>query len=194
MFGIVGIPVIPIAVHAQREGIKFLGFRNEQSASYAAAAVGYLTGRPGVCLGVSGPGMIHGIAGMANAWSNCWPMILIGGANDSYQNGQGAFQEAPQIETARPYAKYAARPDSVKRLPFYVEQAVRTSMYGRPGACYLDLPGTSSPAPSRRRNSGREVRMRHAMALRTASTRPWGPEERRAAAGDRRQRVPRSAR
>ena len=40
MFGIVGIPVIPIAVHAQREGIKFLGFRNEQSASYAAAAVG----------------------------------------------------------------------------------------------------------------------------------------------------------
>lgn len=141
MFGIVGIPVIPIAAHAQREGIKFFGFRNEQAASYAAAAVGYLTGRPGVCLGVSGPGMIHGVAGMANAWSNCWPMILIGGANDSYQNGQGAFQEAPQIEAARPFAKYCARPDSVKRLPFYVEQAVRTSMYGRPGAVYLDLPG-----------------------------------------------------
>ncbi|MGI8925989.1 MAG: oxalyl-CoA decarboxylase [Tepidiformaceae bacterium] len=141
MFGIVGIPVIPIAIHAQREGIKFLGFRNEQSASYAAGAVGYLTGRPGVCLGVSGPGMIHGIAGLANAWSNCWPMILIGGANDSYQNGQGAFQEAPQIESARPYVKYAARPDSVARLPFYIEQAVRTSIYGRPGAVYLDLPG-----------------------------------------------------
>ena len=141
MFGIVGIPVIPIAIHAQREGIKFYGFRNEQSASYAAAAVGYLTGRPGVCLGVSGPGMIHGVAGMANAWSNCWPMILIGGANDSFQNGQGAFQEAPQIETARPYAKYAARPDSIARLPYFVEQAVRTSIYGRPGACYLDLAG-----------------------------------------------------
>ena len=141
MFGIVGVPVIPIAIYAQREGIKFYGFRNEQSASYAAAAVGYLTGRPGVCLGVSGPGMIHGVAGMANAWSNCWPMILIGGANDSYQNGQGAFQEAPQIETARPYAKYAARPDSIARLPYYVEQAVRTSIYGRPGACYLDLSG-----------------------------------------------------
>jgi ABC-type phosphate/phosphonate transport system permease subunit len=42
MFGIVGIPVIPIAVHAQREGIKFFGFRNEQAASYAAAAVGYV--------------------------------------------------------------------------------------------------------------------------------------------------------
>ena len=141
MFGIVGIPVIPIAMQAQREGIKFFGFRNEQAASYAAAAVGYLTGRPGVCLGVSGPGMIHGIAGMANAWSNCWPMILIGGANDSYQNGQGAFQEAPQIETARPYAKYCARPDSIARLPYYVEQAVRSTISGRPGAAYLDLSG-----------------------------------------------------
>lgn len=141
MFGIVGIPVIPIAAAAQREGIKFYGFHNEQSASYAAGAVGYLTGRPGVCLAVSGPGMIHGIAGLANAWSNNWPMILIGGANDSYQNGQGAFQEAPQIESARPYVKYAARPDSIARLPFYVEQAVRTTIYGRPGAAYLDLPG-----------------------------------------------------
>lgn len=141
MFGIVGIPVIPIAVMFQREGGKFYGFRNEQAASYAAAAVGYLTGRPGVCLAVSGPGMIHGIAGMANAWSNCWPMLLIGGANDSYQNGQGAFQEAPQVETARPYAKYAARPDSTLRLPHYVEQAVRSTIYGRPGAAYLDLAG-----------------------------------------------------
>jgi 2-hydroxyacyl-CoA lyase 1 len=140
MFGIVGFPVIPIAFAAQREGIKYLGFRNEQSASYAAGAVGYLTGRPAACLCVSGPGMIHGIAGASNAWSNAWPMLLLGGANDSFQNGQGAFQEAPQVEAARPFVKYAARPDQVERLPFYVEQAVRTSIYGRPGATYLDLP------------------------------------------------------
>lgn len=140
MFGIVGFPVIPIAFAAQREGINYIGFRNEQSASYAAGAVGYLTGRPAACLCVSGPGMIHGVAGAANAWSNAWPMVLLGGANDSFQNGQGAFQEAPQIESARPYVKYAARPDRVERLPYYVEQAVRTSIYGRPGATYLDLP------------------------------------------------------
>lgn len=141
MFGIVGIPVIPIAAAAQREGIKFFGFRNEQAAGYAAAAIGYLTGRPGACLGVSGPGMLHGVPGMANAWANCWPMILIGGANDSYQNGEGAFQEAPQIEAARPFAKYCARPDSMARIPYFVEQAVRTSITGRPGAVYLDFPG-----------------------------------------------------
>ncbi len=140
MFGIVGFPVFGIASAAQREGIKYFGFRNEQAASYAAGAVGYLTGRPGACLAVSGPGMIHAIAGLANAWSNCWPMILLGGANDAYQNGQGAFQEAPQVEAARPFTKYSARPDAAARLPYYIEQAVRTSIYGRPGAVYLDLP------------------------------------------------------
>ena len=140
MFGIVGFPVIPVAFAAQREGINYIGFRNEQSASYAAGAVGYLTGRPAACLCVSGPGMVHGLAGASNAWSNAWPMLLIGGANDAFQNGQGAFQEAPQVEAARPFTKYAARPDRIERLPFYVEQAVRTSIYGRPGATYLDLP------------------------------------------------------
>ena len=114
--------------------------RNEQSASYAAAAVGYLTGRPGACLVVSGPGVIHGIAGLSNAWANCWPMILIGGACGSYQEGMGAFQEAPQVESTRLYTKLTARPDSASRIPFYVEHAVRTCISGRPGAAYLDFP------------------------------------------------------
>jgi 2-hydroxyacyl-CoA lyase 1 len=67
--------------------------RNEQAASYSAGAVGYMTGRPGACLVVSGPGVIHALAGLANAKENCWPMILLGGASDSTQNGMLAFQE-----------------------------------------------------------------------------------------------------
>jgi 2-hydroxyacyl-CoA lyase 1 len=140
MFGIVGFPVFGIAAAAQAEGIQFIGMRNEQAASYAAGAVGYLTGRPGACLTVSGPGMIHGIAGLANAQENCWPMILLGGASNSYQEGRGAFQEAPQVELARIYSKYAARPDQASRIPFYCEQAVRACINGRPGAAYLDFP------------------------------------------------------
>ena len=140
MFGIVGFPVFGVAAAAQNEGIQFIGMRNEQAASYAAGAVGYFTGRPGACLTVSGPGMIHGIAGLANAQENCWPMILLGGASNSYQEGMGAFQEAPQVELARIYSKYSARPDSPSRIPFYCEQAVRTAINGRPGATYLDFP------------------------------------------------------
>jgi 2-hydroxyacyl-CoA lyase 1 len=140
IFGVVGFPVVPIAIAAQKAGVPYYGFRNEQAASYAAGAYGYLTGRPGACLAVSGPGMIHAIAGLANAQANCWPMLLIGGANDSFQNGMGAFQECPQIEASRPFVKYAARPDSLERLPYFVEQAVRASVNGRPGAVYLDIP------------------------------------------------------
>lgn len=140
MFGIVGFPVFQIASAAQAAGITYIGMRNEQAASYAAAAVGYLTGRPGACLVVSGPGVIHGIAGLSNAWANHWPMVLIGGACGTYQEGMGAFQEAPQVESTRLYTKWTARPDSVERIPYYVEQAVRTSIAGRPGATYIDMP------------------------------------------------------
>ncbi len=140
MFGIVGFPVQPIAAAAQEVGIKYVGMRNEQSASYAAQAVGYMTGRPGACLVVSGPGVIHAFAGLANAKENCWPMILIGGASPVYQNGMGAFQEERQTELAAPYCKYSHNVEDAKRVPYYVEQAVRTSIYGRPGAVYLDMP------------------------------------------------------
>ncbi len=140
MYGIVGFPVQPIAAAAQEIGIKYIGMRNEQSASYAAQAAGYLTGRPGACLTVSGPGVIHGLAGLANAQQNCWPMIMIGGASPSYQNGMGAFQEERQVQLASPFCKYAHAVEHVHRVPFYVEQAIRHAIYGRPGASYLDMP------------------------------------------------------
>ena len=140
MFGIVGFPVQPIAAAAQEEGILFVGMRNEQSASYAAQAVGYMTGRPGACLTVSGPGVIHGLAGLANAQQNFWPMIMIGGASPTYQNGMGSFQEERQVELASPYCKFAHGVEHVHRIPFYVELAVRQSIYGRPGPVYLDMP------------------------------------------------------
>ncbi|CAB4413219.1 unnamed protein product [Rhizophagus irregularis] len=78
VFGIVGIPVVEVAEAIISEGIRFVGFRNEQSLSYAASAYGYLTGRPGVCLVVSGPGVVHALAGVINAQVNCWPLLLIG--------------------------------------------------------------------------------------------------------------------
>ncbi len=140
MFGIVGFPVQPIAAAAQEAGITYIGMRNEQSASYAAQAAGYLTGRPGACLTVSGPGVVHGLAGLANAQQNFWPMIMIGGASPTYQNGMGGFQEERQVQIASPFCKFAHAVEHSHRVPFYVEQAVRQSIYGRPGAVYLDMP------------------------------------------------------
>src|SRR5512140_2533137 len=137
LFGVVGFPIIAFASEAQRAGIRYIGMRNEQAASYAAQAAGYLTGRPQAATVVSGPGVIHALAGLANAQKNCWPMILIGGASAVWQNGTGAFQEEDQVMAARPFTKYAHAVEQVERIPFYVEQAVRHALYGRPGATYL---------------------------------------------------------
>ncbi len=140
LFGVVGFPVGPIAVAAQEEGINYVGMRNEQAASYAAQAYGYMTGRPGACIVVTGPGVVHGLAGLANAQQNCWPMILIGGASETYRGGMGAFQEERQVLIATPFCKFAHGIESVQRIPYYVEMATRHAIYGRPGACYLDMP------------------------------------------------------
>src|SRR5258708_4388280 len=102
LFGVVGFPITAIAAAAQKEGIAYLGMRNEQSASYAAQAYGYLTGRPGACIVVTGPGVVHGLAGLANAQQNCWPMILIGGASETYRSGTGACQQKRQHLSAPP--------------------------------------------------------------------------------------------
>ena len=140
LFGVVGFPVGPIAAAAQKEGINYIGMRNEQAASYAAQAYGYMTGRPGACLTVTGPGVVHGLAGLANAQQNCWPMILVGGASETYRGGMGAFQEERQVLIASPFCKFAHGIESVQRIPYYVEMATRHAIYGRPGAAYLDMP------------------------------------------------------
>lgn len=64
IFGIVGIPVVEIGEEAINLGIRFLAFRNEQACSYAASVYGYMTGRPGVCLVVGGPGVLHSMSGV----------------------------------------------------------------------------------------------------------------------------------
>ncbi|XP_071487688.1 2-hydroxyacyl-CoA lyase 1-like [Diadema antillarum] len=141
VFGIVGYPVIEVGVAMQVAGLKFIAMRNEQAACYAAQAVGYLTGKPGVVLVVSGPGLLHTLGGLANATVNAWPLLVIGGSSDEDQEGMGAFQEWPQVESARLYTKFSARPPTIQHIPFFVEKAVRISTHGRPGACYLDIAG-----------------------------------------------------
>jgi len=140
VFGVVGFPVIELGYAIQQAGVNYIGMRNEQAAAYAASAHGYLTGKPAVCLTVCGPGVLHALAGMANAQVNAWPLIVLGGSAFASHEGMGGFQEWPQVDSARLYSKYAARPDHISRIPYHIEKAVRYSIYGRPGACYIDIP------------------------------------------------------
>src|SRR5713226_4370558 len=82
IYGVAGIPVTDLARLAQAEGIRYIGFRHEQSAGHAAAIAGYLTQKPGICLTVSAPGFLNGLVSLANATTNGFPMIQISGSSD----------------------------------------------------------------------------------------------------------------
>ncbi|ANB11953.1 putative indolepyruvate decarboxylase family protein [Sugiyamaella lignohabitans] len=140
IFGIVGIPVIEVAEACINRGIKFISFRNEQAATYAATAYGYLTGKPGVSLVVGGPGVVHAMAGIENANSNHFPLLLLAGSSETHQRGKGAFQELNQVALLYPHTKFANQPSTVKSVPYMIEKAYRTSYFGRPGSTYIDLP------------------------------------------------------
>ncbi|MGD1172462.1 oxalyl-CoA decarboxylase [Mycobacterium seoulense] len=143
MYGIVGIPITDLARVAQASGIRYIGFRQEASAGNAAAAAGFLTGRPGVCLTTSGPGFLNGLPALANATANCFPMIQISGSSNRalVDLHRGDYQDIDQLDAARPFVKEAYRIGRVEDIGRGVARAIRTAVSGRPGGVYLDIPG-----------------------------------------------------
>jgi len=139
IFGIVGKSIMKLPMIAQKHGIKYVTTRNEQAAVYAASVWGYLTGRPAVCLVIQGPGLMAALVGLKHAQENGWPLLLITGSLVTRKAGKNAFQEFDEVAATYPYTKYSARPDGIARIPFYIERAVRTSLYGRPGPTYIEM-------------------------------------------------------
>ena len=82
IFGLPGIPITDLTRMAQAEGLRVISFRHEQNAGYAASIAGFLTQKPGICLTVSAPGFLNGLTALANATTNCFPMILISGSSE----------------------------------------------------------------------------------------------------------------
>ena len=143
IYGVVGIPITDLARVAQASGIRYIGFRQETSAGNAAAAAGFLTRRPGVCLTVSAPGFLNGLAALANATTNCFPMIQISGSSDRAMVDlqRGDYGELDQLNAARPFVKAAYRISRVEDIGRGIARAIRTAISGRPGGVYLDIPG-----------------------------------------------------
>jgi len=142
IFGLVGIPITDLARLAQAEGMRFIGFRHEQNAGNAAAIAGYMTQKPGICLTVSAPGFLNGLTALANATTNCFPMILISGSSEReiVDLQQGDYEEMDQLNAAKPYAKAAYRINKAEDIGIGVARAIRAAVSGRPGGVYLDLP------------------------------------------------------
>jgi oxalyl-CoA decarboxylase len=141
MFGVAGIPITDLLRLAQAEGIRYFGFRHEQSAGNAAAIAGFLTQKPGICMTVSAPGFLNGMVALANATTNCFPMILVSGSSDRaiVDLEQGDYEELDQLSAARPYAKAAYRINRPQDIGMGIARAIRAAVSGRPGGVYLDL-------------------------------------------------------
>lgn len=141
IFGVVGIPVTDLARHAQEVGIRYIGFRHEQSAGNAAAISGFLTKKPGICLTVSAPGFLNGLTALACATINGFPMIQISGSSNRniIDLQQGDYEGLDQMNVAKPFAKAAYRINRPEDIAVGVARAIRTAVSGRPGGVYLDI-------------------------------------------------------
>ncbi len=142
IYGVPGIPITDLGRMAQGAGIRVISFRHEQNAGNAAAIAGFLTKKPGVCLTVSAPGFLNGLTALANATTNCFPMILISGSSERevVDLQQGDYEEMDQLAMAKPFAKAAFRVLHAADIGIGVARAIRAAVSGRPGGVYLDLP------------------------------------------------------
>jgi oxalyl-CoA decarboxylase len=142
IYGVPGIPITDLGRKAQAAGMRVLSFRHEQNAGNAAAIAGFLTKKPGICLTVSAPGFLNGLTALANATTNCFPMILISGSSEReiVDLQQGDYEEMDQLAIAKPLCKAAFRVLHAADIGIGVARAIRAAVSGRPGGVYLDLP------------------------------------------------------
>src|SRR5450759_5051541 len=142
IFGLPGIPITDLTRMAQAEGMRVISFRHEQNAGNAAAIAGFLTQKPGICLTVSAPGFLNGLTALANATTNCFPMILISGSSEReiVDLLQGDYEEMDQLAIAKPLCKAAFRVLHGEDIGVGIARAIRAAVSGRPGGVYLDLP------------------------------------------------------
>src|SRR5207302_1948157 len=125
IYGVPGIPITDLGRMAQAAGMRVISFRHEQNAGNAAAIAGFLTKRPGICLTVSAPGFLNGLTALANATTNCFPMILISGSSERevVDLQQGDYEEMDQLAVARPHCKGAAYAQADDQIRAFVEKS-----------------------------------------------------------------------
>ncbi|MEM4246396.1 MAG: thiamine pyrophosphate-binding protein [Candidatus Bathyarchaeia archaeon] len=134
-----GNGLFPFYSACTKAGVRLIDFRNEQGAAYMADAYARLTGRVGVCAVSSGVAHCNALTGVANAFFDGAPLVLITGASPGYGGGRGVFQEFDQVALAAPLCKYASVVDKAEDLLFKVRQAFAAVRSGRPGPAHITV-------------------------------------------------------
>lgn len=121
-------------------GIRTIDVRHEQAAAMMAHAWSIYTGTPGVCLVTAGPGFTNAVTGIANAYLDNAPLVVLSGKHPLRDDLKGALQEMNQIDVIKSITKWAATCYETKRIPEYLGMAFRHAVSGRPGPVFLELP------------------------------------------------------
>jgi len=114
--------------------------RHEQAAVHAADGYARATGKVGVALVTSGPGVTNAVTGIATAYTDSIPLVIISGNVPTYAIGEDAFQEADTVGITRPVVKHNFLVKDVKDLPLVLKKAFHIAQTGRPGPVLIDIP------------------------------------------------------
>ncbi|MCA9084878.1 MAG: biosynthetic-type acetolactate synthase large subunit [Planctomycetaceae bacterium] len=128
------------ALRAQRDRIRTILPRHEQGGTFAAQGVARTTGKPGVCMGTSGPGATNMVTGIADAKLDSIPMVAITGQVPQHFIGSDAFQEVPMVEVCRSITKHHYLITDIKDVARVVKEAFYVATTGRPGPVLIDFP------------------------------------------------------
>jgi acetolactate synthase-1/2/3 large subunit len=146
VFGYPGGQIIPFYDKLFDSSIKHILVRHEQGAAHAAEGYARATGKPGVCIATSGPGATNLVTGIANAYMDSIPMIVLTGQVPTSKIGSDAFQEADITGITLPIVKHSYLARDVNTLAGIVRSAFHIATTGRPGPVLIDLPNDVSTA------------------------------------------------
>ena len=127
------------AIYTQNS-VQHILVRHEQAATHAADGFARATGKPGVCLVTSGPGATNAITGIATAYMDSIPLIVISGQVANHLIGTDAFQETDMMGISRPIVKHSFLVQKAEDIPIIVKKAFHIATSGRPGPVVIDVP------------------------------------------------------
>ena len=162
IFGYPGGAVLHIydAIFRQ-DKVEHILVRHEQAATHAADGYARATGKPGVVLVTSGPGATNAITGLATAYMDSIPMIVISGQVESRMIGTDGFQETDMVGISRPIVKHSFMVQKAEDIPLVIKKAFHISTTGRPGPVVIDIPkDATDPKAKFAYDYPKEVKMR----------------------------------
>ena len=124
----------------QQDRVQHILVRHEQAATHAADGFARATGKPGVCLVTSGPGATNAITGIATAYMDSIPLVVISGQVPNHLIGTDAFQETDMMGISRPIVKHSFLVQKPEEIPVIVKKAFHIATSGRPGPVVIDVP------------------------------------------------------